>query len=122
MVTFADTSFQEMQCHLHSYAKLAFTQTIKLRVNFLARHRQNYLETATKLFTIQSQLLISLYKKPFENSVGNRENDGNQHFILFPQCFLPFPKLISIFQPHLFYCLQMLSIWTSLKFCRLVKS
>ena len=37
-------------------------------------------------------------KKPFENTVG-RENAGNQHFLLFPQCFVfPFPTQISIFQ------------------------
>ena len=29
-------------------------------------------------------------KKPFENFVGKSENAGNQHFLLFPQCFLPF--------------------------------
>ena len=29
------------------------------------------------------------------------ENAGKQHFLLFPQCFLPFPKQISIFQSHL---------------------
>ena len=29
--------------------------------------------------------------------MGKGENAGNQHFLLFPQCFLPFPKEISIF-------------------------
>ena len=28
-------------------------------------------------------------KKYFENIVGKGENAGNQHFLLFPQCFLP---------------------------------
>ena len=59
-------------------------------------------------------------KESFENIVGKGENAGNQHFLLFPQCFLPFPKQISIFQPNLICCLQMLSIWTSLKICGLV--
>ena len=64
---------------------------------------------------------MTLRMKLFENSVGKGENAGN-HFLLFPQCFLPFPKQISIFQ-SLFFCrLQMLPIWTGLKFCRLVKS
>ena len=27
-------------------------------------------------------------KQAFENIVGNGENAGNQHFLLFPQCFL----------------------------------
>ena len=30
------------------------------------------------------------YKDPFENIVLKRENAGNQHFLLIPQCFLPF--------------------------------
>ena len=82
----------------------------------------NYLSGITTLFTTQSQILTTLKKKPLENSVGKGENAGNQHFLLFPQCFLLFPKQISIFDSHLFCCLQVVSVWTSLKFCRLVKS
>ena len=54
--------------------------------------------------------------------MGKGENVCNQHFLLCPQCFLPVPKQISNFQSHLFCRLQMLSIWTSLKICHLVKS
>ena len=61
-------------------------------------------------------------KKPFENIEGKGENGGNQHFLLFPQCFLPFQKQISFFQLYLFCCLQMLSFWNSRKFCHLVKN
>ena len=57
---------------------------------------------------------MTLGKKPFENIVGIEENAGNQHFLLFPNCFLPFPIQISIFQPNSICCLQILSIWTSL--------
>ena len=28
----------------------------------------------------------------FGNPVGKRENAGNQHFLLIPQCFLLYPK------------------------------
>ena len=37
-------------------------------------------------------------KKPFENIVGKGENAGIQHFLLYPQCFLPFqtPKIITL--------------------------
>ena len=42
-------------------------------------------------------LLTTLRKTHLENIVGKGENAGNQHFLLFPQCFLPFPKQISIF-------------------------
>ena len=73
-----------------------------------------------QLFPKQSRLLTTLRKKPFKNIVGKGENAGNQHFLLFPACFLPFPNQFSIFQSHIFCRLQMLSIWTSLKFCRMV--
>ena len=48
-------------------------------------------------FPTQSWLLTILGKKPFENIVGKGENAGNQHFLLFLQCFLPFPLWISNF-------------------------
>ena len=64
---------------------------------------------------------MPLRKKPFKDSVGKRENAGNQYFLLFPQCFLSFPKEISIFELRLFCRLQLHSIWTSLEFCCLVK-
>ena len=68
-------------------------------------------------------LLTTLRKEAFENILGKGENAGNQHFLLFPKCFLHIPEQISIFELiPLFYRLQMLSIWTSLKFCCLVKS
>ena len=42
-----------------------------------------------------------LEKKPFENIAGKEENAGNQHFLLFPHCFLLWEKkkmlVISIF-------------------------
>ena len=41
--------------------------------------------------------LTTLGKKPLENIVGKGEKAGNQHFLLFPQCFLPFPKQNVIF-------------------------
>ena len=38
----------------------------------------------------------NLKKKPFENIVGKEENAGNQHFLLFLQCFLPFPPFFFL--------------------------
>ena len=75
-----------------------------------------------KLLTTQTRLLTALKKMPFQNIVEKGENAGNQHFLLFLQCYLPFPKQISGFQSHLFYHMQMLSIWKSLKIGRMVKS
>ena len=57
---------------------------------------------AIKSFTTLSQLLMALERKPFENIVGKGENADNQHFLVFQQCYLPFPKQISIFWSHLF--------------------
>ena len=34
----------------------------------------------------------TLKKKALENAVGKEENAGNQHFLLFPQCFLLYFK------------------------------
>ena len=64
---------------------------------------------------------MTLGKKPFENIVGKGENAGNQHFLLFPQCFIPFPKQVSSFS-NLLCRLQMFGIWTSIKIFGLVKS
>ena len=74
------------------------------------------------LFTTQFRLLMTLKKKPFETIVGKGENAGNQHFLLFQQYFLPISKRVSVFKLHLFCSLQRLSVWTSLKMCRMVKS
>ena len=46
-------------------------------------------EKKLKPFTTQFRLLTALSRKPFENIVEKGENAGNQHFLLFPQCFLP---------------------------------
>ena len=54
------------------------------------------------------------------HAVTTFNNLQKQHFLLFPQCFLPFSKQVSIFQSHLFCGLQMLSMWTSPRFCCLV--
>ena len=44
-------------------------------------------EWLTLYHTVPS--LKTLKKKAFENIVGKGENAGHQHFLLFPQCFLP---------------------------------
>ena len=37
---------------------------------------------------VQSQPLMTLKKKALENTVEKEKNAGNQHFLLFPNCFL----------------------------------
>ena len=60
------------------------------------------------LFTTQSPLLTTLGKKPVENIVGKGENAGKQHFLLFPQCFLPNQLHESSFELLKKCCQQML--------------
>ena len=50
--------------------------------------------------------LPALKKNDFENIVGKGENAGHQHFLLFPQCFLPYQRQKLSFQQHLFCRLQ----------------
>ena len=58
---------------------------------------------------------MTLRKKAPESIVGKGDNAGNQHFLLFPQCFLLFTKQSSVFESHLFCRLQSLSFLTGLK-------
>ena len=59
-------------------------------------------------------------KAAFEYIVGKGENAVKQHFLLFPQCFIPYQRQKLSFQQNKIYRLQMLSTWTRLEFCRLV--
>ena len=45
---------------------------------------------------------MTLKKEAFENIVGKEENAGNQHFLLFPKCFVSFQEQISILKLRLF--------------------
>ena len=47
--------------------------------------------------------------RPSKSIVGKGENACYQHFLLFPQCFLPFPRQISNFQSLLFCRLKNVS-------------
>ena len=64
---------------------------------------------------------MTLVIKPFKKTVGKGENADYQHFLLFPRCFIPFPET-SNFQSYLLRHLKVLSFWTSLEICGLVKS
>ena len=53
---------------------------------------------------------------------GKRRKHWYPAFYLFPQCFLLCPTQSSIFVLHLSCDLPLLSIWTGLRLCRVVKS
>ena len=61
-------------------------------------------------------------KKALENTVGKGENAGNQHFLLFPQCFPLYQREKLSIQQHVICSLQVFSILPCSNFCHLVKS
>ena len=69
---------------------------------------------STEPFTTQTEFLKTPSKKALENSV--KETAGNQHFLLFPHCFLTYQWQSLLFEPHVVCGLQMLLIWFNLIF------
>ena len=69
-----------------------------------------------KPFPKQALVFTCLQHKSFENIVGKGEIARNEHFLLFPQCFLPVWKTFFHFHKIQNCCLQTLSVWKSLKF------
>ena len=59
-----------------------------------------FLRITLKLFTTQLRLLTTLSKEVFENILGKGENAGNQHFLLFPKCFLAYQRHESPFKQN----------------------
>ena len=55
----------------------------------------------------------------FGKHSGKRKKKKQQHFLLFPQCFLLYYREKS-FKQCLIFCLQKLSIWSHPKFVRFV--
>ena len=79
-------------------------------------HRKN------SVYPIPTQYCILTHLRyiAVENIVRKKEIACNKQFLLFTQCFLPYVVLSFHFKCTLKCCLQFVSIWTSLKFCRLV--
>ena len=102
--------FEIVVCNLFQFGRVQ---------NLLFGKRLNGRQTHL-LFTTQSRLLMTLKKNTFENIVGNRENAGNQHFL--HNVFYKFQKEFPFLSYKLYRRLQILSIWTSLKICQLIKS
>ena len=50
--------------------------------------RQNEYQWSKGLILYHTIPTLTLRKKTFENIVGKEENAVNQHFLLFPLCFL----------------------------------
>ena len=58
--------------------------------------------------------VMSPTRSPLSHPGGARENVGNQHFFLFPQCFLSFQGHFFSFGPPLICRMPVLSFWTGL--------
>ena len=41
-------------------------------------------------------IFTTLRKRPLKNILGQGENAGSQHFLLFPQCFLPQEEYLMV--------------------------
>ena len=61
-----------------------------------------YVFPSLKLFTTQSQLLMTLTNRPFENIVGKGENAGYQQMLVTHNVFCPSQKKYLIFLSLLF--------------------
>ena len=68
----------------------------------------------TKIFPNNS-LLFHTQTQITGTICRNNNESMNQHFLLFPQCFLSYPEQILPFGSHLICCLEMLLIWTRYK-------
>ena len=67
-------------------------------------------------FTTQCRFLPALKQKAFENIMGKRENDGNQHFLLFPQCLNFLSILIQKYNVFYDLCYILFLIFKSFQF------
>ena len=57
-----------------------------------------------------NSLDLDLFRLILKNIVGKGENAGNQHFLLYPQCFPPFPYTFKFLSQFLLLLLSANSI------------
>ena len=100
LLVFASTTLGLWECLFQEHSRKNQQDPVWIKPK-TSRLQFNY-STTPYLSTTQLRLLMTLYKKLSENIVGKEENVGEQHFLLFPQRFLPFSKQILIFQSCLF--------------------
>ena len=65
-----------------------FSFSLSVFKRLVLQTRKNQALFGKGLNTMHCRLLMTLEKMPFENIVRKRVNSSNQHFLLFPQCFL----------------------------------
>ena len=79
----------------------------------------------SKITMLNTLPTIPTFNDPKEEGFGKHygkgENAGNQHFLLFPSCFILYQNEKFSFE-QLFFCrLQMLSVWSNPNSCRFLK-
>ena len=77
---------------LSPLSRISLTTSVILHLHYTNAFSLDQFEHL--LCLVKSKLLK---QKLFENIVGKGENAGNQHFLLFPLCFLLLTKQIAIF-------------------------
>ena len=78
-------------------SNFSFSHRVFKRLELQTRKNQGLFRKGLNLYhTIR--LLKNVGMKGFKNIVGKGEKAGNQHYLLFPQGFLPFRTQISIFE------------------------
>ena len=98
-------------CHFHYYNNCRLqTLSVWKSLKFVVWERVNHYLPMPH-FDI---LKIYSHRKHCE-----KRRNYNKQFLLFSQCFLPYMANTFYFK-HTLKCLQFVSIWTSVKFCRLV--
>ena len=99
-----------MQCRIH------FTEALK------GTYKTSCQNQVSQRFTKPSPVLTTMVDRTYESIVGKGENAGNQHLLLFPFCFYSYQRRRLSFLQLRNRRLQMLAVWTSLKFCCFVNS
>ena len=114
-----------LQASITSSVKMnifAIILTLSLICHFETAPNSKKLRTTNEMWLLTHYHTMPHFDALKINSCGkNCEKIAcNMQFFLFSQCFLPYMVLIFHFKCTLKCCLQFVSIWTSLQFCRLV--
>ena len=74
------------------------------------------------MVTFPAFILTNLTEKSLENILRKGKNDGNQHFLIFPQCVqLSSKEKKCHFGKIEFVVCKHFRKWSSAKFCRLIR-
>ena len=90
-VSFSHNVFQSLLSQTRQKVSLCgkvFKDSLPRVYKAICLHVESYFFLLTHYHTMTN--FDALGGKPFVNIVGKEENAGNQHFVLYPQCFLSY--------------------------------